>query len=386
MDRYRIIGERIKRNRHKKQITQAQLAEALYVSAQAVSNWERGVTPPDIDNLCKLSEFFEVSADALLGIHQETGKRVMIGIDGGGTKTEFVLFTETGEILKRLKLPQSNPNDIGIDKCCSLISEGIDVLMEYAPDVQAIFGGIAGCASGDNAEKLRNFLKRRYRSIEIWIDTDGVNALSYIGDSRKSMALICGTGSVMFVRENGKKHRIGGWGYLFDEAGSAYDIGKEAVRVALAELDGMGPKSIITTYLKEQMRGDIWENLSMIYEKGKAYIASFTPLVFQAAMNQDEIACDILKKNAEYLARMVVTAKEKYDCGNTIVVCGGVWEHYVDLFLPMVKKYLPKEIEFVFPKLPPIYGACVECCHLMNIEVDQNFYNTFYNEYNRIKR
>ena len=64
MDRYKIIGEKIKKNRHKKQITQAQLAEALYVSAQAVSNWERGVTPPDIDNLCKLSEFFEVSADA----------------------------------------------------------------------------------------------------------------------------------------------------------------------------------------------------------------------------------------------------------------------------------------------------------------------------------
>ena len=327
-----------------------------------------------------------MSADALLGIHQETEKQVMIGIDGGGTKTEFVLFTETGEILKRLKLPQSNPNDIGFDKCCALISEGIDVLLEYAPDVQAIFGGIAGCASGNNAERLRNFLKRRYKSLEVWIDTDGVNVLSYIGDSQESMALICGTGSVMFVRERGKKHRIGGWGYLFDEAGSAYDIGKEAIRVALAELDGMGPKSVITTYLQEQMKGDVWTNLSMIYEKGKAYIASFTPLVFQAAQENDQIACDILKKNAEYLSKMIMTAKKNYACGNTIVVCGGVWEHYEDVFLPMVKEHLPKEIQFVFPKLPPVYGACVECCRLMNIKLEESFYETFYNDYNRIKR
>ena len=386
MDRYKIIGEKIKKNRHKKQITQAQLAEALYVSAQAVSNWESGVTPQDIDNLCKLSEFFEVSADSLLGIHQETEKRVLIGIDGGGTKTEFVLFTETGEVLKRLKLPQSNPNDIGFDKCCALISEGIDVLLEYAPDVQAVFGGIAGCASGNNAERLTSFLKRRYKSLEVWIDTDGVNALSYIGDAQESMALICGTGSVMFVREKGKNHRIGGWGYLFDEAGSAYDIGKEAIRVALAEMDGMGPKSLISKLLMEQMKGDVWSSLSMIYEKGKSYIASLAPLVFQAAIEGDSIAYDILKMNAEYLSKMILTAKTNYACGNTVVVCGGIWEHNEKMFLPMVKKYLPKEIQFVFPKLPPIYGACVECCRLMRIKVDQNFYDTFYNDYNRIKR
>lgn len=386
MDRYRIIGEKIKKNRHKKQITQAQLAEALYVSAQAVSNWERGVTPPDIDNLCKLSEFFEVSADSLLGIHHETEKRVLIGIDGGGTKTEFVLFTETGEILKRLKLPQSNPNDIGFDKCCALISEGIDVLLEYAPDVQAIFGGIAGCASGNNAERLTSFLKRRYKSLEVWIDTDGVNALSYIGDAQESMALICGTGSVMFVREKGKNHRIGGWGYLFDEAGSAYDIGKEAIRVALAEMDKMGPESIITKHLKEQMKGDVWTNLSMIYEKGKTYIASLAPLVFQAAQEGDSIAHDILEKNAEHLAKMIMTARQNYSCGNTVVVCGGIWEHNEEMFLPMVKNKLSKDIRFVFPKMPPIYGACVECCRLMRIKVDQEFYDTFYNDYNRIKR
>lgn len=386
MDRYKIIGEKIKKNRHKKQITQAQLAEALYVSAQAVSNWERGVTPPDIDNLCKLSEFFEVSADALLGIHQETEKQVMIGIDGGGTKTEFVLFTETGEILKRIKLPQSNPNDIGFDKCCALISEGIDVLLEYAPDVSGIFGGIAGCASGNNAENLMNYLKRRYKSIEISIDTDGVNALSYIGDSAESMALICGTGSVMFVRENGRKHRIGGWGYLFDEAGSAYDIGKEAIRAALAELDGIGPKTLISELLREQMKSDVWGSLSMVYEKGKAYIASLAPIVFDAAYQEDAIACRILQKNADYLAAMILTAKKQYECGNAIVVCGGLWEHYEECFLPMVKEKLPTDIEFIFPKLPPIYGACVECCRLMGVKVTQEFYDTFYNDYNRIKR
>lgn len=61
------IGQRLARLRRERGVTQAELAEKLHFTYQAVSNWERGVTEPDIDTILRLCEFFGVSADELLG-------------------------------------------------------------------------------------------------------------------------------------------------------------------------------------------------------------------------------------------------------------------------------------------------------------------------------
>ncbi|WP_425448806.1 helix-turn-helix domain-containing protein [Dethiothermospora halolimnae] len=54
--------------RKEKGITQSQLAEYLGISFQSVSKWENGTTMPDINLLPKLSEYFQVSVDQILGI------------------------------------------------------------------------------------------------------------------------------------------------------------------------------------------------------------------------------------------------------------------------------------------------------------------------------
>lgn len=58
-----VIAER----RRAKNMTQMELADALNISYQAVSNWERGVSMPDISKLPELAELLEVSIDELLG-------------------------------------------------------------------------------------------------------------------------------------------------------------------------------------------------------------------------------------------------------------------------------------------------------------------------------
>lgn len=62
------IGEVIKSKRQKKNLTQAELAELLKVTPQAVSRWEMGISYPDIAMVPKISEVLRVSADELLGI------------------------------------------------------------------------------------------------------------------------------------------------------------------------------------------------------------------------------------------------------------------------------------------------------------------------------
>ncbi len=62
-----MLGDRIRYLRTSLHYSQVDLAEALSVTKQSVSNWENGNILPSIDILVKLSDFFHVSTDYLLG-------------------------------------------------------------------------------------------------------------------------------------------------------------------------------------------------------------------------------------------------------------------------------------------------------------------------------
>lgn len=63
----RKIGQQIAAKRKEKNLTQSNLADQLLVSYQAVSNWERGNSLPDIEKLPQLAAILDLSIDELLG-------------------------------------------------------------------------------------------------------------------------------------------------------------------------------------------------------------------------------------------------------------------------------------------------------------------------------
>lgn len=65
------LGKRIINNRKKLGLTQDKLAEALGVTAQAVSKWENDQSCPDITMLPRLAELFHITTDELLGVKQK---------------------------------------------------------------------------------------------------------------------------------------------------------------------------------------------------------------------------------------------------------------------------------------------------------------------------
>jgi len=67
----KVVGKNIAKLRRETNMTQMQLAEAMQVSYQAVSSWERGLTMPDISKLPELAEVFHTSIDDLFGIGKE---------------------------------------------------------------------------------------------------------------------------------------------------------------------------------------------------------------------------------------------------------------------------------------------------------------------------
>lgn len=64
------FGEKLQELRKRKNLTQEELAEALYVSRTAISKWESGRGYPNIDSLKAISKFFSVTIDELLSVEK----------------------------------------------------------------------------------------------------------------------------------------------------------------------------------------------------------------------------------------------------------------------------------------------------------------------------
>ena len=70
------LGERLKESRINKGFSQGNVAEYLSISRQSISKWENGNSYPDLDNLVKLSVYYEVSIDELLKENQVLKKKI----------------------------------------------------------------------------------------------------------------------------------------------------------------------------------------------------------------------------------------------------------------------------------------------------------------------
>ncbi len=73
-----MVGKNIKRFREEKKMTQDELADKLCVTRQAISNWERGTTEPDIDTLDTLAQALEVTVEELIYGSKKTVNTVKI--------------------------------------------------------------------------------------------------------------------------------------------------------------------------------------------------------------------------------------------------------------------------------------------------------------------
>jgi transcriptional regulator with XRE-family HTH domain len=97
----KLIGKKIAALRKAKDMTQMELADKMFVSYQAVSNWERGNTMPDISKLLELSQILGVDVQELLGSEKETTIVNKI-ID----KSEDIKLEEVAEVAELMKPSQ----------------------------------------------------------------------------------------------------------------------------------------------------------------------------------------------------------------------------------------------------------------------------------------
>jgi N-acetylglucosamine kinase-like BadF-type ATPase len=322
--------------------TQRELGERLGYSEKAISKWESGAALPPSAVLPALADALGVRMDELFS---HTGEPLYyLGIDGGATKTDFVLTDREGTVLHRHLGASTNPADLGVDVACERLREGIRLVCGgISPRSISVFAGISGGLTGDAKERIRACLE----DLGFARADNGSDAQSIVAaglGKQDGISVIVGTGSVAFVQRGGELHRIGGFGYLFDEGGNGYAIGRDAIaetlwREQLGEPIGVLGERIV----KKAGTKTALDSLGRFYEGGKREVASYAPCVIEAYEQGDETASHILDRNMACVARLIRLGREYLASENLPVVLVGGLMKRADVLMPMIERHLGAE-------------------------------------------
>ncbi len=300
-------------------------------------------------------------------------KRYVIGVDGGGTKTNAILVGLDGTVIAEATGGPTNLQTVGIPRAAQtlfdLIHKCCQKVEPQPPDLQNIVLGLAGAGRELARTELIDALtdisnKRKFPLKHIRVETDGRIALEAAFAGSPGIVIIAGTGSIALYRtEDGKFLRAGGWGNVVGDEGSGYAIGRDALTAVLRQFDGRGEKTILTKKALEHFGiASADELIQKIYQE-HAEIASFAPKVFEAEAERDRLAHLILLKNAadleDHVRVLTMLSKPRHKL--PVCLMGGLLESenvYSKMVKEKIKASLP-QVLVLKPKFPAAFGAAI---------------------------
>lgn len=306
---------------------------------------------------------------------------LFLGVDGGQSSTTAVIGDETGRLLGS---GTAGPcNHAGADEGRTRLERAVRESLGRACAAAGLDAANVGfeCAcfgmSGGPDDK-RSILGHLVRTGRLIVTTDAEIALSGAVEAGQGIIVIAGTGSMALGRRNpGKLARAGGWGYVFGDEGSAFDIVRQAARAALRMDEGWGP----ATALRRALLGatgsrDSNQMLHRFYtpEWPRDRVAALAPLVDAAASEADPIALEILNAAAHQLAMLAGSVRAQlWNSGEPVEVAysGGVYRssRLMERFRLLVE--LESGSRCAPPKHSPAEGALLDSYRAAGLAVTQ---------------
>jgi glucosamine kinase len=238
---------------------------------------------------------------------------IVVGLDGGGSKTRVVVADETGRPLGTIEGPGSAVRPGAVEHSADVIAACVrDALahagMEHvAPKV--LYAGLAGVGREPEREALWQALVAREVAEDVAVHPDAMIALDDAFAEGAGVLLIAGTGSIAFGRgPDGAFLRCGGWGPVLGDEGSGAWIGRRALNIATASSDGREPETALTDALLTAIEAD--EPTALIPWAAQAtpgQFAQLAPVVFRVAASGDLRANTLLSMAVEELVLHVRT-------------------------------------------------------------------------------
>ncbi len=308
--------------------------------------------------------------------------RTFLGVDGGGSKTAFVLIDEQGEVLATHDEGPAYYPEIGLDALHALLARGIAATLAaggVAPGALA-FAFLGLPAYGEDSRLLERLDamgtpllgRAQYRC-----GNDMICGWAGALGCKDGINVIAGTGSIAYGEYGGRQARAGGWGELFSDEGSAYWIAREGLNLFSRMSDGRAPRGPLYGLVRAHfsLEGDL-DLCAAIYGANQSWrskLAQLARLVAQAAAAGDARAAGVFAAAADELAAIVEATRDAlgvpHDVPLPVSWSGGMFGQ-TDLLLEPMKRALVargRSYAFIEPRMAPATGAALYAAHCVGI-------------------
>ena len=269
----------------------------------------------------------------------------ILGIDGGGTKTEWVLV-EDGAVASRGTLPQSNLRLNTDEQLAQLFS----VMPREVAQVGAF---LAACATPEDRRRLERLVRETWPEAQIAVGSDRDSALATAFRDEDGIVVIGGTGAAVHGRRGAHVEKAGGWGHVVGDRGGGYDLARQAVREVLTRFDlEQRISPLAERILRELALNSLHELAAWAMSADKMSVARLAPAVFSAARQGEAAMLGVIEGGAAVLAEFTRAVALRLEWKDPVVrLFGGLFAHHDDyaaLFTLRLSTLLP--------------GARVEVC------------------------
>lgn len=260
-------------------------------------------------------------------------RRLLIGVDAGGTKTVAAAYQEDGTLLARYSGEPGNVTAQFASGCRAIIDTISALLADpachaYPPSTVLLCVGAAGIEAGNKGGALQEQISSALSSRigQIAVISDARLALYAAHGDRDGLLIISGTGSIGYRKAGHTLLRQGGWGHLLGDEGSGYDVVIKAARLLTMAVDTNSP---LPHPLAEELFSQAGVStfsafIAFLYRAEKATVASLFPGIIRCAEAGDPISLALLEQAGEQLALLAAALIQKAPTPQAVpLACSG---------------------------------------------------------------
>jgi N-acetylmuramic acid 6-phosphate etherase len=266
----------------------------------------------------------------------------ILGVEGGGTKTAWVLVERDGEELQIVgegKLPAANFRLATPERLRTIFLE-----LPREIDRAGIF--LAGCGTTADRQSLARLCAEIWPAAKIITGSDRDSGLAAALGHADGIAVNAGSGSSVSGRRGDKIENAGGWGHILGDAGGGYFLSIQALRLILREYDlHRGEVQFTAKVLRALSLNTLDELVRWAQIADKMEVATLAPVVFEAAANGDARVMEIIEEGARVLTEYTeAVATRLHLLAPKVILLGGLFHRdsiYTHAFRRRLKKNLP---------------------------------------------
>ena len=281
----------------------------------------------------------------------------ILGVEGGGTKTSWVLVERTDSDLRVLDQGRLPPANFRL----ATPEELRGMFRELPKEIVRAGIFLAGCATEEDRNSLTRLCSEVWPQAKIIVGSDRDSGLAAALGAGDGIVVNAGSGSSVTGRRDKRIENAGGWGHILGDVGGGYYLTLQALRLILREYDlHRGEIQFTSRILRALSLNSLDELVRWAQTADKMEVAMLAPVVFEAAAGGDAGVMEIIEEGARVLCDYTeAVATRLHALAPKVVLLGGLFQRdsiYNHAFRRRLKKALP-DARVANSERAPEFGA-----------------------------